>query len=238
VFFEEEVGALRLELEESDRQRKRARDDYGSFLRHARGLYHDTPWAEFEGAFKGEAEFRAVGDAVAREMFDEYIEKVRGVERRGWFDAVQVWGGLCTVFAEAYLLLSTTPTHHPKTKTKTKPNPLTSSHKPTPQNPHPPQPHPTLPNRPQQLKRKEERRRTTADDEEGEHLSGGGGGGSDKHKKKRGSRNDDDHAAVVRGGGGHKSSKRHRRGRSRSRSVDKSRERGGRRWVGVEGPGG
>lgn len=61
VFFEEAVGDARQKLEEAERRKRKARDNFGSFLRHARGLYADTPWDEFEDAFSNEPEFKEVG---------------------------------------------------------------------------------------------------------------------------------------------------------------------------------
>ncbi|KAI8462428.1 MAG: hypothetical protein J3K34DRAFT_527752 [Monoraphidium minutum] len=82
VYYEEAVGGARLKAEEAERRRRRSRDAFGSFLRHARGLYADTPWGEFEGAFKDEPEFKEVGEEVAKEMFDEFVEKLKRKESR------------------------------------------------------------------------------------------------------------------------------------------------------------
>ncbi len=45
---------------EAERRRKRARDDYASFLRHAKGLTPETPWDLFFSTFEKEPELKAV----------------------------------------------------------------------------------------------------------------------------------------------------------------------------------
>jgi len=68
----------------------RARADFARFLRRARGLYADTPWEEFEAAFRGEPEFRAVGAAAAEAML---CERTALLARRALGDAAPSSGG-------------------------------------------------------------------------------------------------------------------------------------------------
>lgn len=59
-FFDECVESARRKAEEAERRRKRARDALASLMRHAKGLYSETTWELFQGAFKEEKEFKAV----------------------------------------------------------------------------------------------------------------------------------------------------------------------------------
>lgn len=59
-YYEELVGRAKQKAEESDKRKRRARDEFASFLRHAKGIYHDTPWEDFEATFEKEPEFKAV----------------------------------------------------------------------------------------------------------------------------------------------------------------------------------
>jgi hypothetical protein len=78
AFFDEAVGRAKEKQREAEKKLRRARDVFGSFLRHARGLGADTTWAEFEAAFKDEPELKGVSDARTTSSFAAALRQPRG----------------------------------------------------------------------------------------------------------------------------------------------------------------
>ncbi|WIA16549.1 hypothetical protein OEZ85_013221 [Tetradesmus obliquus] len=81
-YFEEQVGRAKEKAAEAEKKKRKAADKFAAFVRSAEGLYASTTWEEFEDAFKGEAEFVAVGAEVAHKLFDEHIERLKAKEKK------------------------------------------------------------------------------------------------------------------------------------------------------------
>ncbi|KAJ9533372.1 hypothetical protein QJQ45_026392 [Haematococcus lacustris] len=76
-WFEEQQGRARLLEEQEAARQKKARERFGSLLRHARGLGPASTWEDFVADHEKDKDFKEVGSEVAHTMFDDYISKLR-----------------------------------------------------------------------------------------------------------------------------------------------------------------
>lgn len=60
AFFDEALGRAKLRAVEEAERRRKGRDKFASFLRHARGLREDTEWESFAAQNEKEPEMRMV----------------------------------------------------------------------------------------------------------------------------------------------------------------------------------
>jgi hypothetical protein len=74
-----QVGRAKQKQEEAAKKAKKAQEEFAHFLRHAKGLYHDTPWDLFEEKFQDEPEFKAVSKESHRGRLDNKTNLGMGV---------------------------------------------------------------------------------------------------------------------------------------------------------------
>lgn len=60
AFYDDALEKLQGKPPERSKKEQRAIDDFKRLVKHARGIYVDTPFRDFEAAFKGEPEFKEV----------------------------------------------------------------------------------------------------------------------------------------------------------------------------------